>query len=74
SREAGLGFASGLQASDQMALQRFTVAISASEQWPVDILLPGLVKLMFSSHGWGGFSPLLNNPRVCAGVDKTQRT
>jgi flagellar motor switch protein FliM len=40
SREAGLGFASGLQASDQMALQRFTVAISASEQWPVDILLP----------------------------------
>lgn len=29
-----------LQDSDQMALQRFTVAFGRSEEWPIDILLP----------------------------------
>jgi flagellar motor switch protein FliM len=39
-RETGVGFAAGAQPGDPMALQRFHVSLTKTEQWPVDVLLP----------------------------------
>lgn len=39
-REAGVGFASGAQAGDQMAVQRFVIDLDNNEQWPIDLLFP----------------------------------
>lgn len=39
-REAGIGFPTGIQPKDQVALQRFQIDIGGEEEWPIDLLLP----------------------------------